>query len=72
MKATVEAIFEDGIFRPVARLEISEGEHVRLTVETVRPERENPLDLAVRVYKGLRPDEIDEIERIALDRPDLS
>jgi hypothetical protein len=29
---------------------------------------EDPLELAARVYRGLRPDEIDEIERIALDR----
>ena len=69
MKATVEAIFEDGVFRPVERPEIREGEHVQLTVETAaKPEREDPLELAARVYRGLRPEEIDEVERIALDR----
>ena len=69
MKSTVEAIFEDGVFKPVERLEIPEGEHVQLTVETTaRPEQEDPLELAARVYQGLRPEEVDEIERIALDR----
>jgi predicted DNA-binding antitoxin AbrB/MazE fold protein len=69
VKATVEAIFEDGVFKPVERPEIPEGEHVQLTVETVEPTGgEDPLELAARVYRGLRPEEIDEIERIALDR----
>lgn len=69
MKATVEAIFEDGVFKPVERPEIPEGEHVQLTVETAeRAAGEDPLELAARVYQGLRPEEIDEIERIALDR----
>jgi predicted DNA-binding antitoxin AbrB/MazE fold protein len=67
VKSTVEAIFEDGVFKPVERPESPEGEHVQLTVETAeRAADENPLDLAVRVYRGLRPQEIEEIERIAL------
>ncbi len=69
MKATVEAIFESGVFRPVERVEIPEGEHVQLTVETsARGNQEDPLELAARVYRGLQPEEIDEIERIATDR----
>jgi predicted DNA-binding antitoxin AbrB/MazE fold protein len=69
VKATVEAIFEDGVFKPVQRPEIPEGEHVQLTVESVgQPAVEDPLELASRVYRGLRPEEIDEIERLALDR----
>jgi len=69
VKATVEAIFEDGVFKPVERPGISEGERVQLTVETTTwPEHEDPLELAARVYRGLRPEEIDEIERIALER----
>lgn len=69
MKATVEAIFESGVFRPVERVEIPEGEHVQLTVETNSwRHQEDPLELAACVYRGLRPEEIDEIERIAIDR----
>ncbi len=70
MKSTVDAIFEGGVFKPLQRPEISEGEHVRLTVETVaRVDTEDPLELAARVYRGLRPEEIEEIEAITLDRP---
>ena len=69
MKSTVEAVFEDDVFKPVERPEIPEGEHVQLTVETAeRAAGEDPLGLAARVYRGLRPEENDEIERIALDR----
>ena len=68
MKSTVEAIFEDGVFKPVQRPEIPEGEHVQLTVETTAGIQEDPLELAARVYRGLQPEEIDEIERMALDR----
>jgi len=49
VKATVEAIFEDGVFKPLQRPAISEGDHVQLTVETVaRPEHEDPIELAAR------------------------
>jgi predicted DNA-binding antitoxin AbrB/MazE fold protein len=66
VKATVEAVFEDGVFKPVERPEIPEGAHVKITVEKVRqPGAEDPLELAARVYRGIRPEEIDEIERIA-------
>ena len=69
MKATVEAIFEDGVFKPVERPEIREGERVQLTVQTAaKAEREDPLELAACVYRGLRPEDIDEIERVTLDR----
>ena len=69
MKNTFEAVFEDGVFKPVQRPEIPEGEHVQLTVETTEPAGgEDPLELAARVYRGLQPEEIDEIERIAFRR----
>ncbi len=57
MKATVEAIFENGVLKPVERPEIPEGEGVQLTVErAARREHEDPLELAARVYQGLRPE----------------
>lgn len=68
VKATIEAVFEDGVFKPSQRPEIPEGEHVQLTVERIARIEEDPLELAARVYRGLPPEEIDEIERIALDR----
>jgi predicted DNA-binding antitoxin AbrB/MazE fold protein len=69
VKATVEAVFEDGVFKPVEHPRIPEGQRVQITVETVgRFAPEDPLELASRVYRGLPAEEIDEIERIALDR----
>lgn len=69
MKATLKAIFEDGVFKPVERPGIPEGERVQITVETLTgPGTEDPLELAASVYHGLLPEEIDDIERIALDR----
>jgi predicted DNA-binding antitoxin AbrB/MazE fold protein len=69
VRTTVETVFEDGVFKPVEQPEIPEGEHVCLTVQTAaRPEHEDPLDLAASVYRGLRPEKIDQIEGTALDR----
>ena len=42
------------------------GGRVRITIEdAVEPE---PVQLALAVYEGLSPDEIDAIEEVALDR----
>jgi predicted DNA-binding antitoxin AbrB/MazE fold protein len=68
VKATIEAVFEDGVFKPVQRPEIPEGEHVRLNVERAAGIEEDPLELAARVYRGLQPEDIDEIERMTLRR----
>jgi len=69
MKQTLEAIYEKGVFKPLKRPEISEGQQVRLTVET--PSEwipEDMLELAAQVYQGLSDKQIDEIEQIALNR----
>lgn len=64
----VEAVFENGAFHPVdpGRVTIAEGQRVRLLVD----DQTTPaaLESAFEVYRGLSADEIDEIERIALDR----
>ena len=41
---------------------------MRLIVEESLKENEDPLSLAAKVYEGLSDQEIDEIEKIALDR----
>jgi predicted DNA-binding antitoxin AbrB/MazE fold protein len=68
----VDAVFEHGIFRPLApaNLALSEGQRVRLVVETMEPGGD-ALALATQVYDGLSEQEIDEIEHIALDRRDF-
>jgi len=68
MTVTCEAIFENGVFRPVGALRspILEGQAVRLTVEAPSPEE--ILKLAGQVYEGLSPEQIEAVERVALDR----
>lgn len=68
MKLAIDAIYENGIFRPIRLdpVDIAEGQRVRITVDdSAQPEA---LRLATNVYEGLPPGDIDEIERIALDR----
>ena len=68
MKHVIDAIYENGTFRPVQSniIEIVEGTHVRITVDDeTEPES---LKLATCVYDGLSDEDIDEIEQIALNR----
>ena len=68
MKHVIDAIYENGIFRPMQPYitEIAEGAPVLITVDDeTEPES---LKLATRVYDGLSEEDIDEIEQIALNR----
>jgi len=68
MKQAIDAIYENGAFRPIQRgaLAITDGQRVRITVDDgCEPEA---LRLAMTVYDGLSDNDIDEIEQIALDR----
>jgi predicted DNA-binding antitoxin AbrB/MazE fold protein len=70
VKATVDAIFQDGVFRPVESPELPNGERVRLTVERVRrASPEEILNLARQVYEGLSQKDIAEIEEMSRRRP---
>ena len=72
MSETLEAIYENGVFKPLKAPRISEGQHVRLTVETASEAApEELLKLAARVYQGLSDKQIHEIEAIALNRIDF-
>lgn len=66
---TLEAVFEDGKFRPLKpkQVPLSEGQRVRITVQA-EATPEDVLALAGRVYVDLSEEEIDAVERIALDR----
>jgi len=69
MEQMLEAVFENGTFRLLepSAVALVDGQHVRLTVETeVTPD--DVLALAERVYDDLSEEEIDEVERISLDR----
>jgi predicted DNA-binding antitoxin AbrB/MazE fold protein len=73
MKETLGAVFENGTFRPLSpdALHLSPGQRVRLIVESPIETDEDVIELATRVYEGLSNEQIDEIERIALDRGDF-
>jgi predicted DNA-binding antitoxin AbrB/MazE fold protein len=72
MTQTIEAIYQNGMFKPLNPVseEIAEGEKVKLVVEIKSEnEEENPImKLAENFYEGLSQEDIEEIERIALDR----
>lgn len=70
MTQTIEAIYQNGMFKPLQPVsaEIEEGKKVELTVTEKRLSPDEMLDLASQVYEGLSEEDIEEIERIALDR----
>lgn len=70
MGQPIDAVYEKGAFRPLASddLRLAEGQRVRLIVEASIEDDEDVLSLAARVYEGLSDQEIDEIEKIALNR----
>jgi predicted DNA-binding antitoxin AbrB/MazE fold protein len=70
MTQTLDAVFEDGSFKPVdnGSLPFSEGQRVKLTVEVPSESGDDLIELAGRVYEGLSDEGVDEVERIALDR----
>lgn len=68
MNRTIDAIYENGTFRPIERdaVAIADGQRVRITIDDEGdPEA---LRLAVSVYDGLSDNDIDEIEQVVLDR----
>lgn len=72
MKQIVEAIYENGVFKPTKPLNFPEGQQVQLEIDDI-PEA-NPddlLTLAAMVYDGFTDQEIDDIEKIATDRRDF-
>ncbi|MEZ6151853.1 MAG: antitoxin family protein [Pirellulaceae bacterium] len=71
MKHAIDAIYENGTFRPIQfdAVAIADGQRVRITVDDeCEPEA---LRLAMNVYEGLSDVDIDEIEQIAFDRGDF-
>ena len=71
MEKHIEAIYENGAFRPVSSegLDFREGDHVRLTVGcTGLRKTSDILDFAGQVYAGLSESDVTEIELIAMDR----
>ncbi|MBI4686295.1 MAG: antitoxin family protein [Nitrospirae bacterium] len=72
MPKTVEAIFEEGVFKPISRVDISEHKKVTLIIEDKSEEPSDILSLASMVYNGLSSEDIDAVEKIAFDRSRFS
>ncbi len=69
MKHTLEAVYENGVFKPLNTPNLSEGQFVRIEVEIpIKEGSDDLLELASKVYEGLSDNEIDAIEKIARDR----
>jgi predicted DNA-binding antitoxin AbrB/MazE fold protein len=68
----IDAIFEHGTFRLVRppTIPLREGQRVRLVVET-EASPDAILALAANVYAGLSPQDILDVEQIALQRQDF-
>ena len=73
MSQVLEAVYENGAFRPLISpaIGLTEGQHVRIVVATNGPSEilgSEILDLAAQVYAGLPESDVAEVETIALDR----
>lgn len=68
MTQNIEAVYEGGAFRPLQPEKViaHEGERVKLVIES-KP-LPKVLELAMHMYDGLSEEEIDEIEKVILDR----
>jgi predicted DNA-binding antitoxin AbrB/MazE fold protein len=69
----LEAVYEDGVLRPLEDPGLEEHQRVLLEIRTQPEGQASPaLEAWHRVYEGLPEDEIAEIEAIALDRSHFS
>lgn len=70
MVQTIRAIYEKGIFKPLNPISngLTEGEEVVINIESKEERTNEIMKLAENFYEGLSEQDIDEIEKIALDR----
>jgi len=69
MDYILEAIYENGVFRPLESLHLPEHQKVKITIQL--PPLEDPdkeLKSWHQVYAGLSDSDVREIEAMALDR----
>ena len=72
MKTTIDAVYENGVFRPLKAPGIPQGRQVRLEVDILDDgSPDEVLALATTVLDGLSDEDIREIESISLDRGDF-
>ncbi len=72
MSKTIDAIFENGVFKPITPITISEHKKVTLIIADEYEELFDIIFLASMVYDGLSAQEIEDIEKVATDRSHFS
>ncbi len=63
MRKTVEAVYENGVFKPLGPVGIPEGEHVQVLVSST-----DSVELLSHMYDGMSEEEIEEIDSIITQR----
>ena len=69
MKQILEAVYQNGVFRPLNAPKLFDGQEVQLIVypkQELTPDE--MLALAAQVYEGLPMEQINEVEAMALNR----
>jgi predicted DNA-binding antitoxin AbrB/MazE fold protein len=75
VQQTVPAIFEDGVLKPLRPLNLAEHQTVEVTVTPAGPSQRSPEQTLAAwraVFDGLSSEDVDEVERVALDRRHFS
>ena len=69
MSHIISAVYENGVFRPIEPPvpPLREGQEVRVMFEA-NAAPASVLALAARVYEGLSQQDVEDVERLALDR----
>ena len=67
VQKTIEAIYSQGVLKPLSPLSLTEGETVHLII-TASEKIPHLLELALQVYEGLSQEERDAVEQVACDR----
>ncbi len=70
MSQTVEAIYQNGMFKPIKPMleEISEGEKVIINIKSKEENANEIMKLAENFYEGMSEKDINEVEKVMLDR----
>lgn len=70
MTQKIEAIYQNGIFKPITPVsdEISEGEEVIIDIKSKEESANEIMKLAENFYEGISDEDIEEMEKVMLDR----
>lgn len=72
MTRAITAIYENGVLKPTVPLNIPEHRQINIIIEEKAAEPSDILSLASKVYNGLSPLDIEDLEKVALDRSHFS